>query len=236
MGLPLTSLGWAQPRYRPPGSAVTSSVFGSGTVDTAGSVEPAVVGPTGLPESADVLRVAESGFVSGRRLPGGREVTEERLLTPVPAGSMVAELLIPLGSELVWDESDAPEIDSELGADALMPDCKELISDKSELTSSEPVDEAEVADKEIPDSVELVAIGDELVSDTPDDTPPEGRAAALLLSLMLACRELSIDDSELISEGRAEKAEERLTPDSDAVEASEDELTSDTPDDALPVD
>jgi hypothetical protein len=170
----LTSLGWAQPRYRPPGSAVTFSVSGLGTGDTADSVEPAVVGATGLPESDDVLRVAESGFVRGRRLSDGREGNGERLLTPEPVDVMVAEPLIPLESEPVWDEGDDPETDPELDADALMPDCKELIADRSELTSSEPVAEAEVTDREIPDPEELVTIDDELIPDIPDDTLPEG--------------------------------------------------------------
>lgn len=56
-----------------------------------------------------------------------------------------------------------------------------------------------------------------------------------MLALILACRELRIDDSELISDGNAEEAEERLTPDCDALEAGRDELASDAPDEILPV-
>lgn len=52
---------------------------------------------------------------------------------------------------------------------------------------------------------------------------------------MLASRELRIDDSELRSEGRAEEADKELTLDSDALDAIGEPLTSDTPDDTLPV-
>jgi hypothetical protein len=115
----------------------------------------------------------------------------------------------------------------------LMLACRELSIDDSELISEGRAEEAE--ERLTPDSDALEASGDELTPDTPDDALPVGRAAALLLPLMLACRELRIDDSELISDGNAEEAEERLTPDCDALEASRDELTCDAPDETLPV-
>lgn len=149
-----------------------SNVSGFGAGDTAGSVEPAVDGPAALPDMADVLRVAESGFVTGRRLPGGREENVERLLAPEPVGAMEAEVLAPLDKELLLVEMTDPEIDSEPDADALMPDCKELIADRSELTSSEPVDETDATEREVPDCKELVAICDELESDTLAETLP----------------------------------------------------------------